>query len=81
MIYLLLLIGFFLLIKGANLFVDGSSSVTRILRIPWTALSINCSIAEGPNYSIVFGSERVAGHLINAGYSIVHPIGSQKEVQ
>lgn len=78
MIYLLLSV--FLLAKGADLFVDGSSSVTGILRIPWTALSVNCSIEAGPYYSIVFGSERVAGHLINAGYSIVYPIGSQKEV-
>lgn len=32
--YLLLIIGFFLLIKGADLFVDGSSSVAKLLKIP-----------------------------------------------
>ena len=30
----LLLIGFVLLIKGADLFVDGSSSVAKILKVP-----------------------------------------------
>lgn len=34
MTYVLLLVGFILLIKGADFFVDGSSSVARILRIP-----------------------------------------------
>ena len=34
MMYLLLLIGFVLLIKGAELFVDGSSSIARILKVP-----------------------------------------------
>lgn len=34
MAYLLLLIGFLLLIKGADFFVDGCSSVAKILRIP-----------------------------------------------
>ena len=32
--YLLLLIGFVLLIKGADFFVDGSSSLTRIMKVP-----------------------------------------------
>lgn len=32
--YLLLLLGFLLLIKGADLFVEGSSSIARLLRIP-----------------------------------------------
>ena len=34
MMYLLLLIGFVLLIKGADLFVDGSSSIAEILKVP-----------------------------------------------
>ena len=29
--------------------------------------------------SVVVGLERVADHLVNVGYSIVNPIGSQKE--
>lgn len=32
--FLFLLLGFFLLIKGADLFVEGSSSIARLLRIP-----------------------------------------------
>lgn len=32
--YLLLVIGFVLLVKGADFFVDGSSSVAKILRVP-----------------------------------------------
>lgn len=32
--YLLLLVGFVLLIKGADLFVDGSSSLARLLKVP-----------------------------------------------
>ncbi|MCA1011503.1 calcium/sodium antiporter [Halobacillus halophilus] len=34
MAYILLLIGFGLLIKGADLFVDGSSNIARLLRVP-----------------------------------------------
>ena len=40
----------------------------------------NCSIEVSPYYSsAVAGLERVADHLVNVGYSIVNPIGSQKE--
>ena len=31
--YLFLLLGFILLIKGADLFVEGSSNIARLLRI------------------------------------------------
>lgn len=34
MAYILLIIGFVLLIKGADLFVDGSSNIAKLLRIP-----------------------------------------------
>jgi len=34
MIYILLVVGFALLIIGANLFVDGSSNIARLLRVP-----------------------------------------------
>jgi len=34
MMYLLLIVGFVLLIKGADFFVEGSSSVARILKVP-----------------------------------------------
>jgi len=40
----------------------------------------DCSMEVSPYYSsTVAGLERVADHLINVGYSIVNPIGSQKE--
>lgn len=39
-----------------------------------------CSIEVSPYYSsTVAGLERVADHLVNVGYSIVNPIGSEKE--
>jgi len=39
-----------------------------------------CSMAVSPYYSsAVSGLERVADHLVNVGYSIVNPIGSEKE--
>ncbi len=34
MMYVLLLVGFVLLIKGADLFVDGTSSIARLLKVP-----------------------------------------------
>ena len=41
----------------------------------------DCSMEVSPYYSsTIAGLERVADHLINVGYSIVNPIGSQKEV-
>ncbi len=40
----------------------------------------NCSVDHSPYFSsTVVGLERVADHLINVGYSIVNPIGSEKE--
>lgn len=40
----------------------------------------NCSVDVSPYYSsVVVGLERVADHLVNVGYSIVSPTGSQKE--
>ena len=42
----------------------------------------SCSMEVSPYYSSVIVSlERVADHLVNVGYSIVNPIGSQKEGQ
>ena len=42
----------------------------------------SCSMEVSPYYSsVIVGLERVADHLVNVGYSIVNPIGSQKEGQ
>jgi phosphate:Na+ symporter len=39
----------------------------------------NCAVEVSPYYSsAVLGLERVADHLVNIGYSIVNPVGSQK---
>ena len=39
----------------------------------------NCSFEVSPYYSsVVLGLERVADHLVNVGYSILNPTGSQK---
>ncbi|MBQ7344062.1 MAG: Na/Pi cotransporter family protein [Clostridia bacterium] len=40
----------------------------------------NCNVDVSPYYSsVVVGLERVADHLVNVGYSIVNPTGSQDE--
>ncbi len=40
----------------------------------------NCSVDVSPYYSsVIVGLERVADHLVNVGYSIMNPTGSQKE--
>jgi phosphate:Na+ symporter len=42
----------------------------------------SCDIKLTPYYSsIVVGLERVADHLVNVGYSIVDPTGSQRELE
>jgi len=41
----------------------------------------NCSVDVSPYYSsTIVGLERVADHLVNVGYSIVNPTGSQREL-
>ncbi|MDD7186746.1 MAG: Na/Pi cotransporter family protein, partial [Clostridia bacterium] len=40
----------------------------------------SCSVECSPYYSsVVSGLERVADHLVNVGYSIMNPVGSQQE--
>ena len=41
----------------------------------------HCSMAVSPYYSsAISGLERVADHLVNVGYSIVNPVGSQDNI-
>ncbi len=41
----------------------------------------HCSMAVSPYYSsAIAGLERVADHLVNVGYSIVNPVGSQEKL-
>lgn len=40
----------------------------------------NCSVDVSPYFSsVISGLERVADHLVNVGFSITNPTGSQKE--
>ena len=40
----------------------------------------HCSVDHSPYFSsTIAGLERVADHLVNVGYSIVNPIGSEDE--
>ena len=42
----------------------------------------DCSPSASPYYSsIILGLERVADHLVNIGYSIINPTGSQKKTK
>lgn len=61
MMYLLLLIGFILLIKGADIFVDGSSSIAGILKIPSVIIGLTI-VAMGT-------SAPEAAVSINAGFA------------
>ncbi|SDP64399.1 cation:H+ antiporter [Halobacillus aidingensis] len=40
MAYVLLIVGFGLLIKGADLFVDGTSNIAKLLRVPPTLIGL-----------------------------------------
>ncbi|MDO4330405.1 MAG: calcium/sodium antiporter [Lachnospiraceae bacterium] len=40
MMYVLLFVGFFLLIKGADYFVEGSSSIAKLLRVPTVVIGL-----------------------------------------
>lgn len=59
--YLFLLVGFVLLIKGADLFVDGASSVARLLRVP--------SFLVGLTIVAIGTSAPEAAVSISAGFS------------
>lgn len=51
--YLLLIIGFVLLIKGADFFVEGSSSLARFLKIPSVIIGLTIvAITSAPEASV-----------------------------
>ena len=64
--YLMLIIGFFLLIKGADFFVDGSSSVAKILKVP--AIIIGLTV-------VAFGTS-----LPEASVSVTAALSGQNEL-
>ena len=74
MMYLLLLIGFVLLIKGADLFVDGSSSIAGILKIPSViiGLTIVAMGTSAPEAAVSINA-RLAG---NSDISLGNIVGS-----
>lgn len=74
MMYLLLLVGFVLLIKGADLFVDGSSSIAGILKVPSViiGLTIVAMGTSAPETAVSIS----AGLAGNSDISLGNIIGS-----
>ena len=84
--YILLILGFILLIKGADLFVDGSSSIARLLRIPAAVigltivafgtsapeLSVSCSAALAGQNEIAI--RNVLGSDISTSWLLPVPV-------
>jgi len=85
MMYLLLLIGFVLLIKGADLFVDGSSSIAGILKVPsviigLTIVAMGTSAPEAAvsiNAGLAGNSDISLGNIIGSNiFNLLVVIGS-----
>jgi cation:H+ antiporter len=74
MMYVLLLIGFVLLIKGADLFVEGSSSIAGILKIPSVIIGLTI-VAMGTSAPEAAVSV-TAGLAGNSDISLGNVIGS-----
>ncbi len=74
MMYLLLIVGFILLVKGADMFVDGSSSIAGILKVPSLiiGLTIVAMGTSAPEASVSI----TAGLAGNADISLGNAIGS-----
>ena len=72
--YLLLLIGFVLLIKGADFFVDGSSSLARIMKVPSViiGLTIVAMGTSAPEASVSVNAALAGSNDI----AIINVIGS-----
>ena len=85
MMYLLLLIGFVLLIKGADLFVDGSSSIAGILKVPsviigLTIVSMGTSAPEAAvsiNAGLAGNSDISLGNIVGSNiFNLLVVIGA-----
>ena len=74
MMYLLLLVGFVLLIKGADMFVDGSSSIAGILKVP--SLIIGLTIVAMGTSAPEASVSVTAGLAGNADISLGNVVGS-----
>lgn len=74
MMYVLLLVGFLLLVKGADFFVEGASSVARLLRIPSVVIGLTI-VAMGTSAPEAAVSI-TAGLSGNADISLSNVIGS-----
>ena len=70
--YLLLLIGFVLLIKGADFFVDGSSSLARIMKVPSViiGLTIVAMGTSAPEASVSVNAALAGSNDIAISYVI-----------
>lgn len=74
MMYLLLLLGFVLLIKGADLFVDGSASIAALLKIP--SLIIGLTIVAMGTSAPEAAVSITAGLAGNSDISLGNIVGS-----
>lgn len=74
MMYLLLIVGFVLLVKGADLFVDGSSSIAGILKIPSVIIGLTIVAAgtSAPEAAVSI----TAGLSGNSDISLGNVVGS-----
>ncbi len=74
MIYVWLLIGFLLLIKGADVFVDGASSLARLLRVP--SVIIGLTIVSMGTSAPEAAVSITAGLVGNSDISLANIVGS-----
>ena len=72
--YILLIIGFVLLIKGADFFVDGSSSLAKLLKIP--AVIIGLTIVAMGTSAPEAAVSVTAGMQGSNGIAISNVVGS-----
>ena len=87
--YLLLIIGFVLLIKGADFFVDGSSSLARFLTIvamgtsaPEASVSINAALAGNNDIAVsnVIGSNIFNGLVVVGICAFISAFKTNKDI-